>query len=167
MLLMKIQACVLSILDWWGRSLIGMGHCISKKSITQCKDCIKTREHDFQQSKYHCFSLVGGLEYDFFDFPYLSIIYGITQLTHIFQRGRAQPPTSHCFLFTLKFAGLGSQKIWRNPTATLESHGWFGDVLVSGHRRSPQRSGPSGVWPLLPVRARENDKLVHFWCWQS
>jgi hypothetical protein len=140
-----------------------MGHCISKKSITQCKDCIKTREHYFQQSKYRCFFLVGGLEYEFYDFPYLSIIYGIIIIPadSYFSEGKGSTNNQSLFFFTLKFAGLGRQKIWRNPTATLESHGW-GMCWSVAIAATPQRSGPSGVWPLLPVRARENEKLVHF-----
>ena len=135
---MKIQACVFSILDWWGRSLIGMGHCISKKSITQCKDCIKTREHYFQQSKYHSFFLVGGLEYEFYDFPYLSIIYGIIIIPadSYFSEGKGSTNNQSLFFFHFKICRFGA------PKNLEKSHGdpgkpRMGDVLVSGH--SPRR----------------------------
>ena len=36
--------------------------------------------------------LVGGLEHDFYDFPYIGNVVTPTDF-HIFQRGRAQPPT--------------------------------------------------------------------------
>ena len=113
-----------------------MGHCISKKSITQCKDCIKTREHYFQQSKYHCFFLVGGLEYEFYDFPYLSIIYGIIIIPadSYFSEGKGSTNNQSLFFFHFKICRFGA------PKNLEKSHGdpgkpRMGDVLVSGHRR--------------------------------
>jgi hypothetical protein len=42
--------------------------------------------------------LVGGLEHDFYDFPYIGNVIIPTDF-HIFQRGRAQPPTRYTFIF--------------------------------------------------------------------
>jgi len=45
---------------------------------------------------FSCPNLVGGLEHEFYDLPYIGNFIIPTDLSIFFQRGRLKPPTSNC-----------------------------------------------------------------------
>ena len=67
--------------------------------------------------------LVGGLEHGFYDFPFSWECHHRKWRAHIFQRGRAQPPTSYCYWKHIKdISGIAVSGIYWNHQPVIVSY---------------------------------------------